>query len=239
MNISKKSILIVDSEISIRQIVSKRLVYRGYKVFMATNGVDALKIINSEYINLIILDILLPKLDGYEVCRQIRKNSNVPIIILTALDNLTNRVMGLELGANDFITKPFSLKELEVRINSSLRYSNIQSSKKVPTRQEIFYFGSLTINLTKQQVLKDNKQLILTGIEFSLLHLLIQNKDQKLSRATILDNIWGYTPERDIDTRVVDVHIHRLRTKLEENPKNPDFILTARGIGYMFRTLDL
>jgi OmpR family response regulator RpaB len=206
---------------------------------MATNGVDALKIINSEYINLIILDILLPKLDGYEVCRQIRKNSNVPIIILTALDNLTNRIMGLELGANDFITKPFSLKELEVRINSSLRYSNIQSSKKVPTRQEIFYFGSLTINLTKQQVLKDNKQLILTGIEFSLLHLLIQNKDQKLSRATILDNIWGYTPERDIDTRVVDVHIHRLRTKLEENPKNPDFILTARGIGYMFRTLDL
>jgi OmpR family response regulator RpaB len=206
---------------------------------MATNGVDALKIINSEYINLIILDILLPKLDGYEVCRQIRKNSNVPIIILTALDNLTNRIMGLELGANDFITKPFSLKELEVRINSSLRYSNIQSSKKVPTRQEIVYFGSLTINLTKQQVLKDNKQLILTGIEFSLLHLLIQNKDQKLSRATILDNIWGYTPERDIDTRVVDVHIHRLRTKLEENPKNPDFILTARGIGYMFRTLDL
>jgi OmpR family response regulator RpaB len=239
VNISKKSILIVDSEISIRQIVSKRLVYRGYKVFMATNGVDALKIINSEYINLIILDILLPKLDGYEVCRQIRKNSNVPIIILTALDNLTNRIMGLELGANDFITKPFSLKELEVRINSSLRYSNIQSSKKVPTRQEIFYFGSLTINLTKQQVLKDNKQLILTGIEFSLLHLLVQNKEQKLSRATILDNIWGYTPERDIDTRVVDVHIHRLRTKLEENPKNPDFILTARGIGYMFRTLDL
>ena len=221
MNISKKSILIVDSEISIRQIVSKRLVYRGYKVFMATNGVDALKIINSEYINLIILDILLPKLDGYEVCRQIRKNSNVPIIILTALDNLTNRIMGLELGANDFITKPFSLKELEVRINSSLRYSNIQSSKKVPTRQEIFYFGSLTINLTKQQVLKDNKQLILTGIEFSLLHLLIQNKDQKLSRATILDNIWGYTPERDIDTRVVDVHIHRLRTNWRKTPKTP------------------
>jgi OmpR family response regulator RpaB len=206
---------------------------------MATNGVDALKIINSEYINLIILDILLPKLDGYEVCRQIRKNSNVPIIILTALDNLTNRIMGLELGANDFITKPFSLKELEVRINSSLRYSNIQSSKKVPTRQEIFYFGSLTINLTKQQVLKDNKQLILTGIEFSLLHLLIQNKDQKLSRATILDNIWGYTPERKIDTRIVDVHIYQLRLKLEENPKRPDFILTVRGIGYMFQTLNL
>jgi len=239
VNISKKSILIVDSEISIRQILSKRLVYHGYEVFIATNGVDALKIINSEYINLIILDILLPKLDGYEVCRQIRKNSNVPIIILTALDNLTNRIMGLELGANDFITKPFSLKELEIRIYSNLRYSNLQSSKKIPIRQEIFHFGSLTINLTKQQVLKDNKQLILTGIEFSLLHLLIQNKGQKLSRATILDNIWGYTPERDIDTRVVDVHIHRLRTKLEENPKNPDFILTARGIGYMFRTLDL
>lgn len=237
MDTSKKSILIVDSETIPRQTLAKRLIYLGYKVFLSINGTEALNILNKENIDLIILDILLPKLDGYEVCCQIRKSSYAPILILTALDNLANRLMGLELGADDFITKPFSLKEIEIRINSNLRRSDFQKFKLLPIRQEIFYFGSLTVNLTKQQVLKNNKQLLLTGIEFSLLQLLIQNAGRKLSRASILDNIWGYTPERDIDTRVVDVHIHRLRSKLEENPKTPNFILTARGIGYLFQAL--
>ena len=165
--------------------------------------------------------------------------SYVPIIILTALDSMVSRLMGLELGADDFVTKPFSLKELEVRIYSILRRSDFQKFKRLPTRQEIFNFGSLTVNLTKQQVSKNNKQIILTVIEFRLLKFLIQNTGCKLSRITILDNLWGYKPERDIDTRIVDVHIHRLRTKLEENPKKPDFILTVRGIGYMFQTLNI
>jgi len=236
---SKKSILIVDSETKIRDFLGARLVSIGYKIFSSTNGAEAMVILNKEDIDLIILEVMLPKLDGYEVCRRIRQNSHIPIIILTALDSMGSRLIGLELGADDFVTKPFSLKELEIRIYSVLRRSDFQKFKGFPTRQEIFHFGSLTVNLTKQQVLKNNKQIILTVIEFRLLKFLIQNAGYKLSRITILDNLWGYKPERDIDTRIVDVHIHRLRTKLEENPKKPDFILTARGIGYMFQTLNV
>jgi len=234
----KSNILIVDSETSVRQLLAKRFIYIGYKVFLSTNGTEALKIINRENINLVILDILIPKIDGYEVCRQIRKSLHIPIIILTALDGFTNRIMGRESGANDFIIKPVSLKELEIIVSYNLRQYNFQRIKKLPIQQEIFYFGSLIVNLTKQQVFINNRQLLLTKIEFSLLKLLVQNAGRKLSRAIILDNIWGYTPERDIDTRIVDVHISRLRSKLEKNPKNPDFILTARGIGYVFQTLN-
>lgn len=239
MGTYKSNILIVDSETSVRQSLAKHFIYLGYKVFLSTNGAEALRTINKENIHLVILDILLPKIDGYEVCRQIRKKLHIPIIILTALDNFTNRIMGLESGANDFVIKPVSLKELEIRVRYNLHHHNLQNSKKIPTQQEVFYSGSLIINLTKQQVLLNNRQLLLTKIEFSLLQLLVQNAGRKLSRAIILDNIWGYTPERYIDTRIVDVHISRLRLKLEENPKNPDFILTARGIGYVFQTLNL
>jgi len=230
----KGNILIVDSETTVRQSLAKHFIDTGYKVFLSTNGAEALKITNREDINLVILDILLPKIDGYEVCRQIRKNLHIPIIILTALDSFNNRIMGLESGANDFLSKPVSLKELEIKVHYSF-----QEFKKRPTQQEIFYFGSLIINLTKQQVFINNRQLLLTEIEFSLLQLLVQNAGRELSRAIILDNIWGYTPERDIDMRIVDVHISRLRSKLEKNPKNPDFILTVRGIGYVFQNLNL
>jgi len=235
----QRSILIIDAETSTRQILSTHLLDLGYRVFSSSCGNKAIEIFNKKDIDLIILDILLPKMDGYEVCHQIRKNSNVPIIILTALDSFFNRIMILELGANEFITKPSSLREVEIRVYYNLQRSSIQKFKIPTTRQEIFYFGNLTINLTKQQVFKNNKQLILTETEFSLLQLLIQNIGRKLSRTTILNNIWGYTPERAIDTRIVDVHISRLRSKLEENPKTPDFILTARGIGYMFQNTNL
>jgi len=238
-NKSKRKILIIENDENISSVISTRFLSLGYDVSLSTNGAEALIIFNQEWPDLVILDILLPKIDGYEVCRQMRKNSDVPIIILSALASPANRVMGLELGADDFITKPFSLKEIAIRINSNLKRSGLQKLKTLPTRQELFYFGDLTINLTTQQVLQNNKQLILTEIEFSLLQLLIQNAGRKLSRATILDNIWGFTPERDIDTRVVDVHIHRLRSKLEENPKIPNFILTVRGIGYKFQTVNL
>lgn len=237
MRTTEKSILIVDNDPSTKHTLATYLIRLGYRVFLSVTGAEALETINKEDIHLVTLEILLPKQDGYEVCRQIRQDYSIPIMIITALDNLSSRLMGLELGADDFISKPFSLKEVEVRINCILRRYNGIRFKNIAKKQEIFYFDSLTINLTKQQVIKRNKQLALTKIEFSLLQLLIQNAGHKLSRATILDNIWGYTPERDIDTRVVDVHIHRLRLKLEENPKTPDFILTVRGIGYMFQTL--
>jgi OmpR family response regulator RpaB len=212
------NILIIDSEIVTRQTLAKHLIDLNYKVFLSTNRVSAFKILNKENIDLIIIDILLPKVDGYKICRQIRKSFETPIIILTALDSLESRIMGLESGADDFVAKPFSLKEIEVRINSNLRRYDFQKLKILPTRQELLNFGDLKINFTTQKVLKNNKQLLLTDIEFNLLQLMVQNAGCKLSRAMILANVWGYTPERDIDTRIVDVHIHRLRAKLEKNP---------------------
>jgi len=235
---SQKNILIIDGETNIRKILVTRLINLGYNVFSSTNGIDAINILNKEDINLILIDILLPKQDGYEVCRKIREITTVPIIILTALNTISSRIKGLELGADDYITKPFSIKEFELRVNSLLHRFNFQKFKQRIPRQEIFYLGNLIIDLTKKQVLKNNKQLTLTKIEFSLLELLIQNAGRKLSRESVLDNIWGYTPERYIDTRVVDVHVHRLRIKLEENPRNPIFLVTVRGIGYMFQSLD-
>ena len=227
-----KTILIVDNEINVRQILAARLKYLEYEVFLATNGNEALAIFQKEKPDLVILDILLPKLSGYNVCRKIRETGQVPIIFLTALGSISNRITGIKLGADAYITKPFVLKELEAKINYILNQTSFQNQD----RQEIFRFGKLTIDTVKKQIIKNKKQLILTSIEFSLLELLVKNAGRDLARTVILTNIWGYLPNREIDTRVVDVYIYRLRAKIEENPKNPDFILTIRGVGYKFQS---
>jgi OmpR family response regulator RpaB len=239
VNKSKRKILIIDNETNISSIVSTRLLYLGYNVCLSTNGAEALIIFNQECPDLVILDILLPKLDGYEVCHRIRKKSKVPIIILTALNKVSNRIMGLKIGADDYITKPFSLNELEIRIISKLRHSDPQKFSLLSKRHETFQFGNVIVNLANKKLLKNNHPLTLTSIEFSLLELLIQNAGRELSRAEILDNIWGYTPARFVDTRLVDVHIYRLRVKIEDTPSAPSFILTARGIGYIFQPFKL
>ena len=156
--------------------------------------------------------------------------------MLTALGDISDRVMGLELGADDYVMKPFSPKELEARIRSVLRRTgsfNILASNNID--QSILKFGTLAIDTNKRQVFKGNERIKLTGMEFNLLELLVTKAGERLSRAMILDRVWGYTPERYLDTRVVDVHISRLRSKLEEDPSNPDLIITARGTGYMFQ----
>ena len=233
----KEKILVVDYDVPLSLILATKLNILGYKVLLASNGKDALNTFNREQPNLVILDILLPKLDGYEVCRKIRENSQVPIIILTALGGISHKVTGLNLGADDYIIKPFSLKELEARIYSVLRRAGLSTRKFKKGFLNIFYVANLIINIEKRQVLKNGTRIKLTEIEFTLLELLIKNAGKKLSRTTILDNIWGYTPERDVDTRVVDVHISRLRSKLEEDPSKPILILTARGAGYIFQNL--
>jgi len=225
------TILIIDNEIQTTQALANKLRELDYKVFSAANGKDAFPIFNRERPDLIIIDVLLPKMDGYEVCRRIRKIRNVPIILLTALENIANRILGLELGADDYVIKPFSFKELEARIKAILRRYKYEYSE----RKESFQFGNLTLNIDRRQIKKNNEQLTLTPIEFSLLELLIKHAGCTLSRPTILTNIWGYTPQRPIDTRIVDVHIYRLRSKIEENSSKPDFILTTRGIGYIFQ----
>ena len=230
-----EKILVVDGEANIRHVLGTRLRLKGYLVVFASDGKEALTIFAKEKPDLIILDIMLPRLDGYDVCRQIRELSTVPIIMLTALGNVSEKILGLEMGADDYVVKPFSPKELEARIKSVLRRATTQTNTSNVKTETSYQIGNLQIELEKQQVLKNNEKIKLTSLEFNLLLLLMNNAGKRLSRIKILENIWGYIPERYVDTRIVDVHISRLRSKLEEDPGNPDLILTARGTGYMFR----
>nr|QOS04512.1 regulatory component of sensory transduction system [Sarcopeltis skottsbergii] len=209
----------------------------GYEVISASDGEEALNIFRTEYPNLIVLDIMMPKLDGYGVCQELRKESDVPIIMLTALGDVSDRITGLELGADDYIVKPFSPKELEARIRAVLRrVEKLTVSAHIPS-SGIIHIGFLKVDTNKKQVYKNNERVRLTGMEFSLLELLVSRAGDPFSRAAILKEVWGYTPERHVDTRVVDVHISRLRAKLEDDPSNPDLILTARGTGYLFQKI--
>ena len=233
----KEKILIVDDETSIRRILETRLSMIGYEVISASDGEEALNTFRKEYPNLVVLDVMMPKLDGYGVCQELRKESDVPIIMLTALGDVSDRITGLELGADDYVIKPFSPKELEARIRSVLRrVDKISINTSIPT-SGIINIGFLRIDTNKRQVYKNNERVRLTGMEFSLLELLISKAGEPFARSSILQEVWGYTPERHVDTRVVDVHISRLRAKLEDDPSNPDLILTARGTGYLFQRI--
>jgi len=235
VEIFTEKILVVDHQINIRKLLATRLTLLGYKVVLASNGKDALINFINESPDLVIIDIMLPKLDGYSVCRRIRENSQIPIIILTAVNSFSDRVIGLELGADDYLVKPFLPKELEARIRSVLRRNNLQTQKFPNQKYKNLQIGNLFIDSSKRLILKDNSIVNLTKIEYSLLELFLENLGTELSRIFILENVWGYTPERQIDTRIVDVHISRLRLKIEEDVKKPYLILTVRGIGYKFQ----
>jgi OmpR family response regulator RpaB len=209
----------------------------GYTVVTASDGDEALAVYKKELPNLIILDIMMPKLDGYGVCQEIRKDSDIPIIMLTALGDVADRITGLELGADDYVVKPFSPKELEARIKAILRRVDKMSLHSTALSSGIISMGGIKIDTNRRQVYKQNEKIRLTGMEFSLLELLMSKSGEAFSRASILQEVWGYTPERHVDTRVVDVHISSLRSKLEEDPSNPDLILTARGTGYLFQKI--
>ena len=185
--------------------------------------------------DLVIIDIVLPKLDGYFICQKIREHSNIPIIMLTALDNISDQLPELGSEVNDYIIKPFSQKELEFRVKSVLSRHKLQT-KKLSKRKKIFQVNDVIIDIDKKLISKNNFIRKLTRTEVNLLALLVENEGSQLSRSIILDNLWGYTPERQMDERVVDVYISRLRLKIEENPNSPDLILTIRGIGYMFQS---
>jgi len=179
---------------------------------------------------------MMPKLDGYGVCQELRKESDVPIIMLTALGDVADRITGLELGADDYVVKPFSPKELEARIRSVLRRIDKTGASGIPS-SGVIHVASIKIDTNKRQVYKGDERIRLTGMEFSLLELLVSRSGEAFSRSEILQEVWGYTPERHVDTRVVDVHISRLRAKLEDDPSNPELILTARGTGYLFQRI--
>jgi OmpR family response regulator RpaB len=229
-----KKILVAEERISTSQFLKNQLKLLGYEVFLVNNGKDALFIFTREDPDIVLLNANLPKIDGYEVCSKIRENSRVPIIMLSPFSNISDRILGLELGADDYLIKPFSPRELESRIKSILRRSNLQNKISPKKRQQNIQLGNLFIDMSTRIGSRGRTKIKLSNIEYSILELLIENAGKKLSRTMILENIWGYKPERFIDTRIVDVHISRLRSKIEENPSNPDLIITARGSGYIF-----
>ena len=234
---AKETILVVDDEASIRRILDTRLSMIGYQVVTASDGVEALELFGRTNPDLVVLDVMMPKLDGYGVCQELRKESDVPIVMLTALGDVADRITGLELGADDYVVKPFSPKELEARIRCVLRRVEKEGEGGSIPNSGIIQVGDLRIDTNKRQVYRSDERIRLTGMEFSLLELLVSRSGEPFSRGEILKEVWGYTPERHVDTRVVDVHISRLRSKLEDDPANPELILTARGTGYLFQRI--
>jgi two-component system, OmpR family, response regulator RpaB len=236
----KKKILIVDDEAMIRRILSTRLTMVGYEVAVACDGAEALEVFEKEKPDLVVLDVMMPKLNGLEVCQELRKSTGVPIIMLTALGDVADRITGLQMGADDYLPKPFSPKELEERINVILRRVHGNSSSGITMSSEtsvagVLLAGPLRIETYKRQVFLNGDRIQLTGMEFDLLELLAGNAGKTVSRADILQKVWGYSPRHYADMRVVDVHVSRLRSKIGDNPKNPEFIHTDWGTGYFFQ----
>ena len=233
---AKETILVVDDEASIRRILETRLSMIGYTGVTACDGQEALEAFRNSPPDLVVLDVMMPKLDGYGVCQELRKESDVPIVMLTALGDVADRITGLELGADDYVVKPFSPKELEARIRCVLRRIGKEGAAGIPN-SGLIQINDIRIDTNKRQVFRGDERIRLTGMEFSLLELLVGRSGEPFSRGEILKEVWGYTPERHVDTRVVDVHISRLRSKLEDDPANPELILTARGTGYLFQRI--
>ncbi|MCG9884699.1 MAG: response regulator [Cyanobacteria bacterium] len=228
---SRGKILIVDDESALRLILTTRLALAGYEVVAAADGEEALEAYQRESPDLIVLDVMMPKLDGYGVCKAVRQDSDVPIIMLTALGDVGDRITGLQMGADDYLSKPFSPKELEARIACVLRRVRDRLPSSTPEADRI-QIGSLQIDMRKRQVYRQDRRIRLTHTEFSLLELLFNRRGEAVARAEILQTLWGYAPRVQSDMRVVDVHVARLRSKLEDDPRNPEIILTVRGTGY-------
>ena len=214
-----------------------RLVMAGYEVLTAADEEAALDIFHRCAPNLVILDVLLSKGDGYSVCKAIRSVSDVPIIMLTALADLAERIAGLEAGADDYIVKPFSVRELEARIQTILRRFQT-SSPHESDAPKVICVRELRIDDNKRQVYKGEQPVHLTELEFKLLKQLASCSGVAVPRNQLLQEIWGYSSGGFFDTRVVDVHVSRLRNKIETDPKNPEYILTVRGEGYMLLGAD-
>ena len=232
----KATILVVDDEAAVRRVLVMRLQLSGYRVICAEDGEQALEIFHNESPDLVVLDVMLPNLDGFAVCRRLRAESCVPIIFLSAVEAISERVAGLDLGADDYLPKPFSPKELEARIATILRRvgsgNAVVESRELPTGQGVLCLGDLVVDTNRRQVTRGSERINLTYTEFSLLELLFRDPGHVVPRAEILEQLWGYPPRRAADLRVVDVYVARLRGKLEPDPRNPELILTVRGIGY-------
>lgn len=232
----------VDDEATIRRILATRLSMVGYEVVVAADGLEALDLFTSAQPDLIVLDVMMPKMNGLEVCQELRKTTGIPIIMLTALGDVSDRIKGLELGADDYLPKPFSPKELESRIQAILRRKLPAAGAQAtsgPTKPDpvIMEMGSLRIETHKRQVYLHGQRVQLTGIEFDVLRLLVSKAGQTVSRSDILQQVWGYSANHYADLRVVDVNVSRLRSKIGDSSKQPQYIHTDWGIGYFFQKI--
>ncbi|QEK13490.1 response regulator transcription factor [Crassaminicella thermophila] len=225
-----RKVLVVDDERSISDILKFNLEREGYEVSVASDGEEAIHKTYQVEPDLILLDIMLPKMDGFQVCKKIRENFNMPILMLTAKEEEVDKVLGLELGADDYITKPFSIRELLARVKANIRRVGTNSTSD---KSNIIISGELSIDLNKYEVKKSEKVIELTLREFELLKYLATKENQVFTREQLLEEVWGYEYYGDI--RTVDVTVRRLREKIEDHSSNPKYILTKRGVGYYFR----
>lgn len=233
-----KKILIVDDEKAIVDILNHNLKREGYETVVAYDGAEAIDVYQQEKPDLVLLDVMLPKNDGYSVCKTIRQTANIPIIMVTAKEDVVDKVIGLELGADDYITKPFSVREVVARVKANLRkWEGIEmtlkeSSSDASVANATLVFGPLTLDTYKYEAKVSGKNVELTLREFELLKFLATQKGQVFSREELLEKVWGY--EYFGDVRTVDVTVRRIREKIEQNPSTPELLATKRGIGYYF-----
>jgi DNA-binding response OmpR family regulator len=224
-------ILLVDDEHSVQTLLTYPLLKDGYEVISAHDGREALDRFAQQRFDLVVLDIMLPKLDGIEVCRRLRSRSQVPIIMLTAKDDEIDKVLGLEMGADDYITKPFSVREFRSRVRAALRRSEMLRARA--GAEEPIVAGQMEIDFERRAVTVRGQDVRLTYVEFEILAALASSPGRVLTREALLEQVWGDSAFRD--PRTIDVHIRHLREKIERDPRRPEYLLTVRGVGYRFR----
>lgn len=227
-------VLVVEDDQTLSGVIKYNLSKEGYEVFSAVDGAKALEVARNEKPDIVLLDLMLPKLDGLEVCRILRKESSMPILMLTAKSEEVDRVVGLELGADDYMVKPFGVRELMARVRAMLRRRQIlkQESETSRSGAAVIKADSIEMDETRHSVLLKGKPLELTPKEFDLLAFLVKNSGQVFKREQLLDKVWGY--DYAGDTRTVDVHISWLRQKIEDDSQHPQHLITLRGVGYKF-----
>jgi DNA-binding response OmpR family regulator len=228
-----RTILVVDDEPTLRETLVDALTAEGFRVVSAGDGRQALTVFRAERPDLVLLDLMLPELSGIEVCRIIRAESGVPIVMLTAKDSEVDKVVGLELGADDYVTKPFSLRELSARVRAILRRAEGVNTAAGDAALQSVDLGRIQVDLGGHRVLRDGAPVQLTAKAFDLLAFLVRHPGQVFSRDQLLEHVWGY--DYAGETRTVDVHVHALRSQLEDDPADPQLIHTVRGVGYVFR----
>ena len=226
-------ILLVDDEQPIQTLLSFPLQRDGYEVVQASDGREALARFSEQTFDLVVLDVMLPKMDGLEVCRRLRARSSVPIIMLTAKSEEIDKVLGLELGADDYITKPFSMREFRSRVKAALRRAGMSADGDSKVSDRNIEAGNVVIDPGRRVVTVDDAPITLTFMEFEILMALASEPGRVLTREALLERVWGDSAYRDI--RTVDVHIRHLREKIEPDASNPEYILTVRNVGYRFR----